>query len=432
LLEMEPEAENIRYYHTLKILEEKCQGRMRCMRKCPTQAIRVRRGKAHILEELCIDCGECINACPEGAIVPLTDPVEKTSEFKCRVAIPSPALYSQFSVDIHPPEIFAGLKKLGFDYICDVSLVCESVSEALRLYLQEHEGPWPVISSFCPAAIRLIQVRYPELTEHIARLEVPRELAAKEVKSELSRKLNIAPEKIEAVYFTSCPAKAVSIKQPAEKEKSWLDGSISIADIYSPLLSAIMSLGEEKSEDEAHQPSAIGMGWPVLGGTCSLLEPESWVAVSGIIELTRILDDIEKSKLREVKYVEASFCLEGCIGGPLAVENAYVARVKTIRLENRYGKQPRIQKEEVQKLYREGHYFLERRIQPRPIKPLHPDIAKSIALMKEKEKIYNLLPRVDCGLCGCPTCLAFAEDVVKGLLNISDCLYNSIRKERSR
>lgn len=432
MLVMGPKAENIRYYHTLKILEEKCRGRMRCMRACPTQAIRVRQGKAHVLEELCIDCGECINACPEGAIVPLTDAVEQTSKFKCRVAIPSPVLYSQFSVDIHPPEIIAGLKKLGFDYVWDVSLVCEAISEALRLYLEEHAGPWPVISSFCPAVIRFIQVKYPGLTEHIIPLEVPRELAAKEMKLELSEKLNLPLEEIGAVYLTSCPAKAVSIRQPAEKEKSWFDGSISIADIYNPLLSAIMSLGEEEYKDDLDGLSAIGMGWKVMGGTCSFLEPGNCVAVSGIVELTKILDDIEKSKLREVKYVEASFCLEGCIGGPLAVENAYVARVKTIRLENRYGKQPRIQKEKVQKLYREGHYFLERRIQPRPIKPLHPDIAKAIALMKEKEKIHNLLPRVDCGLCGCPTCLTFAEDVVKGLLNLSDCLYNSIRKERSR
>lgn len=431
MLEMEPEAENIRYYHTLKILEEKCQGRMRCMRKCPTQAIRVRRGKAHILEELCIDCGECINACPEGAIVPLTDPVEQTSKFKCRVAIPSPVLYSQFSVDIHPPEIFAGLKKLGFDYVGDASSACEAMSMALRIYLEEHTGPWPVISSFCPAVIRFIQVEYPGLTEHIIPLEVPRELAAKEIKLELSRKLNLPLEEIGAIYLTSCPAKAVSIRQPAEKEKSWFNGSISIADIYNPLLSAIMSLREGEFEDDLNQPSAIGMGWKVLGGTCSFLESGNCVAVSGIVELTRILDDIEKSKLREVKYVEASFCPEGCIGGPLAVENAYVARVKTIRLEDRYGKRPRLQEERVRQLYHEGHYFLERRIQPRPIKPLHPDIAKSIALMKEKEKIYNLLPRVDCGLCGCPTCLTFAEDVVKGLLDISDCLYNSIRRRSS-
>lgn len=431
MLEMGPRAENIRYYHTLKILEEKCQGRMRCMRKCPTQAIRVRGGKAHILEELCIDCGECINVCPEGAIVPLTDPLEQTSRFKCRVAIPSPVLYSQFSVDIHPPEIFAGLKKLGFDYVHDVSLVCEAISEALRLYLQEHSGPWPLISSFCPAVIRFIQVEYPGLTDHIIPLEVPRELAAKEMKLEFSRKLNLPLEEIGAIYITSCPAKVVSIRQPAEKERSWLDGSISVADIYSPLLSAIMSL-EEEERDDLYELSPIGMGWVVLGGSCSSLEPESCVAVSGIVELTKILDDIEKSKLREVRYVEASFCAEGCIGGPLVVENAYVARVKTIWLGNRYGKQPRIQNEEVQKLYREGHYFLEKRIQPRLIKPLHPDIAKSIALMKEKEKIYNLLPRVDCGLCGCPTCLAFAEDVVKGLLNISDCVYNSIRRRSSQ
>ncbi len=63
-----------KYYHPIEFLEDKCQGRMKCMRACPTRAIRVRNGKAKLIDELCIDCGECINVCPSGAIVALTDP----------------------------------------------------------------------------------------------------------------------------------------------------------------------------------------------------------------------------------------------------------------------------------------------------------------------------------------------------------------------
>ena len=42
---------------------------MACMRTCPTQAIRVRNGKAVISDEFCVDCGNCIGICPENAIV---------------------------------------------------------------------------------------------------------------------------------------------------------------------------------------------------------------------------------------------------------------------------------------------------------------------------------------------------------------------------
>ena len=49
------------YFHSVRLDEEKCMGCTNCIKRCPTQAIRVRSGKAHIISERCIDCGECIN-----------------------------------------------------------------------------------------------------------------------------------------------------------------------------------------------------------------------------------------------------------------------------------------------------------------------------------------------------------------------------------
>ena len=47
---------------------------------------------------------------------------------------------------------------------------------------------------------------------------------------------------------------------------------------------------------------------------------------------------------------------------------------------------------------------------------------------KEKEDIYESLPKIDCGACGAPTCLTFAEDVVKGEAGITDCVFNLPQK----
>ena len=60
--------------------------------------------------------------------------------------------------------------------------------------------------------------------------------------------------------------------------------------------------------------------------------------------------------------------------------------------------------------------------QPRPLSPLDPDIAKAIAKVKERDEIYASLPKIDCGACGSPTCMAFAEDVVKGYAEFSECV----------
>ncbi len=135
------------YLHFIRVDTDKCEGRMQCMRVCPTQAIRVRKNKATIIEEKCIDCGECINACPSNAIIPLTDPFGELTKFRHTVAIPSPALYAQFGHKIMPDKILNGLKKLGFDDAFDLAPSCGEVSFAIQEFLREHKGPKPMISN---------------------------------------------------------------------------------------------------------------------------------------------------------------------------------------------------------------------------------------------------------------------------------------------
>lgn len=55
------------FFHSVRLDESKCMGCTNCIKRCPTGAIRVRRGKAYIISERCIDCGECIRICPHHA-----------------------------------------------------------------------------------------------------------------------------------------------------------------------------------------------------------------------------------------------------------------------------------------------------------------------------------------------------------------------------
>ena len=56
-----------RFVHSVTLDKDKCVGCTNCIKHCPTQAIRVRDGKATIITERCIDCGECIRVCPHRA-----------------------------------------------------------------------------------------------------------------------------------------------------------------------------------------------------------------------------------------------------------------------------------------------------------------------------------------------------------------------------
>ena len=41
--------------------------------------------------------------------------------------------------------------------------------------------------------------------------------------------------------------------------------------------------------------------------------------------------------------------------------------------------------------------------------------------MRDIEEITEKLPKIDCGSCGAPTCMAFAEDIVKGETTADEC-----------
>jgi Na+-translocating ferredoxin:NAD+ oxidoreductase RNF subunit RnfB len=401
------------------------------MRACPTQAIRVRDGKATIIEEKCIDCGECITVCPHDAIIPMTDPIGELAKFKHTVALPSPGLHAQFGKEILPKRILASLKKLGFDDAFDLSLTCGEVSFAIQEYLREYTGPSPLISIPCPTVVRLIQVKYPALIDQLIPIDLPREVAARELKKKKSKQLGLKESDIGIFYLTPCPAKMISIKQPAEKGKSHLDGAISIADIYGPLLAALEDVEKEPYRKDLEDICILGMGWAMVGGICRTLRLKNALAVSGLGEIIKIFDDIETGKLRNIDFIEAYSCPQGCVGGSLTVENIYTSHNKILKLiETLEYEQikacPDIR--EVRKLYKQNYFSINGKFEPRPIKPLDKDLANAIKKRKKKEDIYESLPKIDCGVCGAPTCLIFAEDVVRGEAKQTDCIFNLPQK----
>ncbi len=404
-----------RFFHSVTLDQDKCLGCTNCIKRCPTEAIRVRNGKAQIISERCIDCGECIRVCPHHAKKAKSDPLSSIESWNYKIAIPAPSLFGQFNnlddIDI----VLSGLRAIGFDDVYEVSRGAELVSEATRKLMSENRLRKPVISSACPAVARLIRVRFPDLCDHVLPLNAPMEIAAMTAKKECAEKTGLPLEEIGAFFITPCPAKVTDIKVPIGTGRSWLDGAISISEIFPRLSGAMDKL---QAIDPISRSGVIGVSWASSGGEAAALLNEKYLAADGIENVIRVLEELEDERIRELDFIELNACSGGCVGGVLCVENAYVAKARIQRLRKYLPVSQNHLTGEIPKsmAWTDSLEFA-------PVMELSSDLEEAMRMMEEIDRICAMFPGLDCGSCGAPSCRAFAEDVVRGLAPLNGCIF---------
>lgn len=413
--------------HGFKIDGHKCRGHLACMRACPTQAIRVKDGKARLLPELCIDCGACLNVCPSGAIQATTRSFAELDKYRYKVAVPTPALFGQFPLGISPAHIVAGLQGLGFDAVWEFAIELALVNRAIQDYVDKWEGPQPLLSVSCPVIVRLVQVSYPGMADQLLQIQVPRELAGRELKRRYSEELGIDRNEIAAVYITPCQAKTISILEPAEGAESNLDGALGISDVYNDILAFTRTLdtGTTEALSKSLNCGAEVLRWSTSQAQGHILSRHRYMSVTGLSNVMQVFDDVEKGKLRNIEYLECHACWGGCVGGNLTVDNDYVTLSKIHRLLSELpDKDPRLEAE-VERRYPGEDFSLKGRVEPRVTEKSMGDLKERVRRIKAEETFFKALPGLDCGLCGSPTCETFAKDVAAGSARRDECIFFS-------
>lgn len=417
--------------HSILFERERCVGCVDCVRACPTGAIRVRKGCAEADPELCIDCGECLRWCRHDAVRAATADPADLKRFRYTVAVPSLTLYAQFGKGVEPGQVLQALRTLGFDDAYDVSLMCEMHAAATDAYLTEARGPWPKISTTCPAILRLVLLRYPDMVANLLPIESARELTAKLLRRRLVAEKKLDPRDIGIFLITPCSAMLQSIHHPVGLDESYFDGAFSIAEVYGPLLRALRAGGGAESPLPI---SDRGLLWAMSGGEIAGMRNANAISVNGVREVLRVFDHIEEGKLQAVDFVEAYVCPDGCIGGQLTVEGRYAARQTIQSVARRRGRRrderPQVTEEKVRALLHERFFDFEEHLQARPVRPLGRNLAEAAARKREADQILKGLPGRDCSACGAPGCAAHAMDVVRGQAAVEDCVF--VRIERMR
>ncbi len=407
--------------HSVTLDQGKCIGCTDCIKRCPTEAIRVRCSKATIIEERCIDCGNCIRICRNGAKKAVTDEMALMNEFKYKVALPAPALYGQFPKVMHITNILDALYELGFTDVFEVAAAGEMISKYTCGYLKSAQL-FPIISSSCPVTIRLIQRRFPSLIHHILPIISPMELAARFIKEQYIKE-GIPKKEIGVFFISPCPAKATEIHRPKGIEVSAVDGVFSIQSLYKQILNI---LSNPNYKGAKRQSGPQGIAWAMRTGGIDETGIQNHIAVDGMDNVIAILEKVEDGSLNHVAYIEALACTGGCLGGVLNIENPFMSRnmlKKWIDEEMTYNRPEAIYRKKQQEALEKIPYHFEKDLLPRPVFTLDNDVNRALEKMTEIESLYHQLPQIDCGSCGAPTCRCFAEDVVMQKANIEQCIF---------
>ena len=409
-------------YHSVILDEEKCKGCTNCIKRCPTEAIRVREGKAHILPERCIDCGECIRVCPHHAKRARHDDFSRLADFKYKVALPAPALFGQFSRLVNIDYILNGLLDIGFDDVFEVSRAAEIISDFTRKMIRGGGLPMPVISSACPAVTRLISVRFPSLCENVLPLISPMHLAGMMAKKEAAEKTGLPEEDIGTFFISPCAAKVTDVVRPTSAQKSWVDCALSMADVYPRLLEKINKITEPKPMARS---GIIGVSWANSGGEAEALLQDMYLAADGMENVKLVLEELESAHLKKLEFAELGACPGGCVGGVFTVENAYVAKARIQRLR-KYLPVARSYADEAPA----ENLKWDSPLEYSSVMRLSDDIGEAMNMMEQMDSLCEELPGLDCGSCGAPSCRALAEDIVTRGAQLNDCIF-VLRQEAS-
>ena len=288
------------FYHSVHLDSSLCKGCINCIKRCPTQAIRVHNGKAVIKKSFCIDCGECIRICPHHAKKATYDSLDVMNNYEYTVALPAPSLYGQFNNLDDANIILRARVEMGFNDVFEVSAAAEIVSEMSRKYVEEHIDEKPFISTACPTVVRLIRVRFPNLIPHLLPINAPVDIAASIARNRAVEKTGLPPEKIGIIFISPCPAKVSACKDVLGNDTSEVDAVVAIKDVY-PKLLPLMS--HDDLEVDYVRSGRIGVGWGNSGGEAGGLLTDSYLAADGIENVIRVLEDLEDQKFTDLDFI---------------------------------------------------------------------------------------------------------------------------------
>ena len=296
----------------------------------------------------CSYCGQCASVCPTGAIVErddtekVWDAINDPDKIVIVQTAPSVRVAIGEELGMEPGSIVTGkmvaaLRHLGFDKVFDTDFSADlTIMEEGYEFLDrlQNGGLLPMITSCSPGWVNMIELKYPELLDHLSTAKSPQQMFGAIAKTYYPEKAGIDPAKIVSVSVMPCTAKKAEAARPEMCDSGYRDVDIVIT--TRELGRMIREAGidfKNLPEENFDSPLGTGSGAGVIFGTTGgVMEAALRTAVEKLSgEELKSLDFTEVRGTDGIK--EASYTVNGmevkvCVVSGLANANTIMEKVK--------------------------------------------------------------------------------------------------------
>lgn len=376
-----------------------CTGCQRCSAVCPTAAIEGRAGVSQkIDQEKCVRCGQCVQICSAyassfehstdaiaemkkmrglpadyhgpvfaahytGVYTKVKQTLAQKDRYKMVQCAPAVrvSLAEEFGLEfgaLTPGKMAAALRLVGFDQVYDTNFsadltIMEEAEELLDRV--QNGGVLPMFTSCCPAWVRFVETKYPELIPHLSSCKSPMQMAGAMFKTYGAKKMGIDASRIYSVAVMPCTCKEQEAerKEMADSGYQDVDAVLTTAELAYLIKEAgidFNTLAEEAFDLPLGFYSGAGTLFGVTGGVMEAalrtayerlmkkkltddkmqglreggskqsvelnlngLQLKTW-RVAGLKDVEPMLEQVKQGKA-DFQFMEVMTCPAGCISG---------------------------------------------------------------------------------------------------------------------
>jgi signal transduction histidine kinase/iron only hydrogenase large subunit-like protein len=406
-------------------LKELCRMCYSCVRECPAKAIKISGGQAEVITERCIGCGNCVRVCSRNAKVVRDSKkrvVNMLSAKKKTAALVAPSFPAEFP-SVSYRKVVSMLRKLGFDYVVEVSFGADIVSSEYQTLINNRESGKSYLGTTCPAIVFYIEKYHPSLIPNLAPIVSPMIACARGVHK-------IYGNDVGTVFIGPCIAK----KDEAMRKD--LEGEVNEVLTFTELrelLDENSIYPDDIEPSEFDPPHGLkGDLYPIGGGLLQASDLKEdfmsidIVAAAGHKEFVQAIR--EYASLDHTTVLLEVNCCEGCISGSgLSMDQPLYARRACISsyASKRYSTVDRNENDKFIKKLSGLNITAEFDDDDQRLPEPNPIELREILKNKGKTTVEDEL---NCGACGYDTCIEHAIAIHRGLAEYEMCLPFMIEK----